>query len=168
MDSGTLTDLWKKRGDFVSFAYNYVRDAVAAEDIIQDAFLKAAGYSGVVDPDKRLGWMKSIIHNRCMDWYRSRGRRRSTCDISVLSALPAPDGSEDGHVTEEIAEKVRTALVTFPARDREIFEKYANGASCRELAAEYNLRESSAYSVIYRVKKALQVQLSSVCPWLAA
>jgi RNA polymerase sigma-70 factor (ECF subfamily) len=58
-------------------AYLIVRDAAAAEDIAQEAFLSALGALERFDRRRRFApWLHRIAVNRAIDWTRARAVRR--------------------------------------------------------------------------------------------
>lgn len=73
------------RDDAYAFALHLCRDRAVAEDLAQDAFLRAyrgfAGYRG----GEPKAWLLAIVRSCFLDWARSR---------KAWSALVDPDGSE--------------------------------------------------------------------------
>src|ERR687884_1252343 len=60
-------------------AYLVVRDAGAAEDIAQEAFLAAVRALDRFDRRRPFGaWLHRIVVNRAIDWARARALRRET------------------------------------------------------------------------------------------
>jgi RNA polymerase sigma-70 factor (ECF subfamily) len=84
-------------------AYLIVRDAAAAEDIAQEAFLSALGALERFDRRRRFApWLHRIAVNRAIDWSRARQLRREVAASeplldSVRSVAPLQDavGSSD-------------------------------------------------------------------------
>jgi RNA polymerase sigma-70 factor (ECF subfamily) len=78
-------------------AYLIVRDAAAAEDIAQEAFLSAFGALERFDRRRRFApWLHRIAVNRAIDWSRARRLRREVTASeplldSVGSVAPAVD-----------------------------------------------------------------------------
>jgi RNA polymerase sigma-70 factor (ECF subfamily) len=78
-------------------AYLIVRDAAAAEDIAQEAFLSAIGALGRFDRRRRFApWLHRITVNRAIDWSRARKLRREVAAGEPLldsagSVAPAQD-----------------------------------------------------------------------------
>ncbi len=72
-------------------AYLVTRDAGAAEDIAQEAFLAAIRSLDRFDRRRPFGpWLHRIVVNRAIDWARAR-RLRSEVELS--ESLPAPQPS---------------------------------------------------------------------------
>lgn len=71
------------------FAYALCRDADLAQDLVQDALVKAHGrWAGIDSPDAYV--RKAVVHDFC-----SWKRRLSSRDV-VTSVVPDRAGSEDG------------------------------------------------------------------------
>ena len=77
-------------------AYLVVRDATAAEDIAQEAFLAAVRSLDRFDRRRPFGpWLHRIVVNRAIDWSRSSALRRESGDAWLgLAEAPAPPESE--------------------------------------------------------------------------
>ena len=71
-------------------AWFVVRDAQAAEDIAQEAFLAAVAALDRFDRRRPLApWLRTIVARRAIDALRTRNLRREVGD-APLAALPAP------------------------------------------------------------------------------
>jgi RNA polymerase sigma-70 factor (ECF subfamily) len=78
-----------------NFARYLARDAAAAEDIVQDAFLRALrGFDGFRGGDPQA-WILRIVRNRFSDWARER---------RLDPTVPLPDDLDDpdGHAGPEL------------------------------------------------------------------
>jgi RNA polymerase sigma-70 factor (ECF subfamily) len=72
-------------------AYLVVRDAAAAEDIAQEAFLAAVRRLDRFDRRRPFGpWLHRIVVNRAIDWTRARSLRGEVADEAV-GELPDAD-----------------------------------------------------------------------------
>src|SRR3954452_21476925 len=72
-------------------AYLIVRDAAAAEDIAQEAFLSALGALDRFDRRRPLGpWLHRIVVNRAIDWARARALRAETGAAAGPEPAAAP------------------------------------------------------------------------------
>jgi RNA polymerase sigma-70 factor (ECF subfamily) len=74
-------------------AYLVVRDRAAAEDVAQEAFLKAVAALDRFDRRRPIGpWLHRIAVNRAIDWTRERAVRRERSEAPEAAAEPGPDG----------------------------------------------------------------------------
>jgi len=76
------------------YALSLLRDPAAAEDIVQETFLRVQrGLSSLRDPASVTAWVLRITHNLCLDTLR--GGRISRLEPEVPSAAEAPDPAQD-------------------------------------------------------------------------
>src|SRR3954462_8109011 len=69
-------------------AYLIVRDATAAEDIAQEAFLAALAPLDRFDRRRRFApWLHRIAVNRAIDWTRARSARREVAEGAEAVAI---------------------------------------------------------------------------------
>src|SRR3712207_2861456 len=100
-----------------SLAYRMMCEKQAAEDLVQDAFLKIwrAATSYRAQRGSVRTWILSIVHNRGIDQLRSLASRRRTQDEVEASAprsQPSDAFSEAWRNSQR--EQVREALGTLP------------------------------------------------------
>jgi RNA polymerase sigma-70 factor (ECF subfamily) len=82
-------------------AYLIVRDAAAAEDIAQEAFLAAIRALDRFDRRRPFGpWLHRIVVNRAIDWSRARTLRR---EVWEPVESEAPEEQPDGWSEEIVA-----------------------------------------------------------------
>jgi RNA polymerase sigma-70 factor, ECF subfamily len=100
-------------------AFLIVRDAAAAEDIAQDAFLSALAALDRFDRRRPFApWLHRIAVNRAIDWSRSRALRREVAASGALLdsvATGPPPEDELGTASE-----VGAALAQLPADHRAV------------------------------------------------
>jgi RNA polymerase sigma-70 factor (ECF subfamily) len=78
-------------------AWFIVRDAQAAEDIAQEAFLAAVAALDRFDRRRPFGpWLRTIVARRAIDAVRARSLRREV-GADALAATPAPTDDNDAH-----------------------------------------------------------------------
>jgi RNA polymerase sigma-70 factor, ECF subfamily len=94
-------------------AFLIVRDAAAAEDIAQEAFLSALSALDRFDRRRPFApWLHRIVVNRALDWARRESlRRRVDGAESVFEPLPPP---------EEVGGEMIAALKELPAEQRAV------------------------------------------------
>ncbi len=101
-------------------ALTILRDPVLAEDIAQEAFLRAWKHGPSYDPRRGTvtAWLLRITRNLAIDALRLR--RAEVMDPDVLSALapPADVNVEDTALAREAADAVRRALRDLPEEQR--------------------------------------------------
>jgi RNA polymerase sigma-70 factor (ECF subfamily) len=98
-------------------AYLIVRDAAAAEDIAQEAFLSALGALDRFDRRRRFApWLHRIAVNRAIDWTRARAvRHEVAASEPVLDAAGAAPPLQD---VVGVRDELETALGRLSAEHR--------------------------------------------------
>ena len=108
-----------------SLAYRMMGERQAAEDLAQDAFLKAWRGAGSYRAERGSvrTWILSIVHNRAIDQLRSHASRRRTQD-KIEATAPRSQPSEAFAETWRNSQRdqVREALNTLPPEQLKILE----------------------------------------------
>lgn len=150
------------QGPLVNLAYRYCRDRGMAEDMAQEAFVKA--YRGLPRRrgDSRFStWLFSIAHNH----YRSVLRRHVPEGVSLEDAplgLAAGDRREesDRALRDEV---VRTAVSSLPPRYRDVVVLYYfQERDLAETARIADLPEGTVKARLYRARKLLERKLEGL------
>jgi RNA polymerase sigma-70 factor (ECF subfamily) len=121
-----------------SLAYRMMGENQAAEDLVQDGFLKVwrGAESYRVERGSVRTWILSIVHNRGIDQLRSTASRRRTQE-KVEASAPVSQPSEAFAETlrNSQREQVREALGTLPQEQLKILElAYFSGYTHVEIA----------------------------------
>ena len=121
-----------------SLAYRMMGERQAAEDVVQDAFLKlwrgATGYR--TERGSVRSWLLAIVHNRAIDQLRSLASRRRTQE-KVEASAPRSQPSEAFALSwrNTQREQVREALRTLPKEQLKVLElAYFSGYTHLEIA----------------------------------
>ena len=105
-----------------SLAYRMLREKRAAEDLAQDAFLKAWRSAGSYRAHRGSvrTWLLSVVHNRGIDWLRSEASRRRTRERAEAEA-PRSQPSEAFAQTwsSHRRDRLREALRDIPREQRD-------------------------------------------------
>jgi RNA polymerase sigma-70 factor, ECF subfamily len=105
-----------------NLAYRYTFDRLAAEDLLQDIFVKVFSHLGEVNKDETfVAWMYRIAVNSCYSYLRSRRSREahsvSLGEIEGKKEEAVYDGHEDNlagpldEATRQLPEKLRAVFV---------------------------------------------------------
>ena len=121
-----------------SLAYRFMNGRQAAEDLLQESFIKvwrsAGGYR--VGRASVRTWILSIVRNRAIDQLRSRASRRRTRE-KVEASAPISEPNEAFAETWRNSQRaqVREALNTLPQEQLKILElAYFSGHTHVEIA----------------------------------
>ena len=108
-----------------SLAYRMMGERQAAEDLAQDAFLKAWRGAGSYRAERGSvrTWILSIVHNRGIDQLRSHASRRRTQDkIEATTPLSQPSEAFAETWRNSQRDQVREAMGTLPSEQLKILE----------------------------------------------
>ena len=128
-------------------------DRRAAEDVLQDVYLKIWRCAGAWEPGRgsAIAWLAAIARNRSIDWRRSQMLRRAG---SLDDAPDIPDTSpcaETRLLSAEMSELLSKYLGTIDPRAREaIGAAFFHGLTYAELAARDGVPLGTMKSLIRR------------------
>ena len=108
-----------------SLAYRMMGERQAAEDLAQDAFLKAWRGAGSYRAERGSvrTWILSIVHNRGIDQLRSHASRRRTQDkMEATTPLSQPSEAFAETWRNSQRDQVREAMGTLPSEQLKILE----------------------------------------------
>jgi RNA polymerase sigma-70 factor, ECF subfamily len=147
-----------------------------AEDIYQEAFLKAYRYIGNFRFECSFyTWIYRIVTNLCLDQLRRRKTRRedhavvvdrSGDEVDLLAAVS--DNRSFSNPARELdrkvlAEKIQNALEKLTPRERMVFElKHYQGLRLRTIGEMLNTTEETAKNTLFRATKKLRIQLADM------
>jgi RNA polymerase sigma factor (sigma-70 family) len=134
---------YRERGrGFLAWARRHAPDAETAEDVFQDAFIRALTNADALSLVEDLGaWIFSAMRNRLVDLWRGEGSRRRAGAIDlpedVLEGVAAQAGldARDQLQRKELLTALEVAIEALPAPQREVIRAQAlGGIGFRELA----------------------------------
>jgi RNA polymerase sigma-70 factor (ECF subfamily) len=147
-----------------------------AEDIYQEAFLKAYRYLGNFRFECSFyTWIYRIVTNLCLDQMRRRKTRRedhavvldhSGGEIDLLASVS--DDRAYANPARELdrkvmSEKIQVALGKLTPRERMVFElKHYQGLRLRTIGEMLNTTEETAKNTLFRATKKLRAQLAEL------
>lgn len=145
-----------------------------AEDIYQEAFLKAYKYLGNFRFECSFyTWIYRIVTNLCLDHLRRRKTRREDSavvmdrsgeEVDLLST--ASDGRAYVNPARELdrkalSGKIQESLGRLTARERMVFElKHYHGLRLRTIGEMLHTSEDTAKNTLFRATKKLRAQLA--------
>lgn len=119
-------------------AYRILGDGPAADDAVQDAFLKLWTGGAQFDPSRgsMQGLILTIARHTSIDVIRKRARRQRTENTYCTDATYETEGPERATERADEARHVRAALRALPGEQRRAIEMaYFSGLTRREIAA---------------------------------
>ncbi len=139
LDPATLVAAYgAHRSAAYRLAYQVLGNGQAAEDAVQDAFLKLWTGTAQYDPSRgsMRGLLLTITRHTSIDFMRRGARRQRTEGTYCTEATYVTDGPEGETERADEAQHVRDALLLLPAEQRRAIEMaYFSGLPRREIAA---------------------------------
>jgi len=142
--------------ELLRICFTYLRDRAAAEDAVQETFLKAfkhiASFRG---ESSEKTWLIRIAINCCRDyrrsaWYRYMDFRVTIDQLPILSSAPP----SDDHIA------LTTAIMKLKPKYLEVVLLYFyEGYPIREIAGMLNLTEGAVSSRLHKAKQKLRDEL---------
>jgi RNA polymerase sigma factor (sigma-70 family) len=149
-------------------AFNYARwltrSEADAEDVVQDAYMRAFKFFGSFRGDDARPWLLTIVRNT---WYGRFPRRAA--GVSIVPTDPDGDDRPDESlnpealaIQQETVERVRRALEELPADFREaLVLRELEGLSYREIAAVVSIPIGTVMSRLARGRERLSTVLGT-------
>jgi RNA polymerase sigma-70 factor, ECF subfamily len=138
-DHPALLALYDRHGRIAyGLAYRVLGEAGAAEEAVQDAYLRIWRRASTFDPSRGgvRSWLLTIVHHCAIDLLRRRaGAPPVVAGLDEVAERQAvPDAWSDVVVRLE-QDRVRTAVATLPGEQRRAIEMaYFDGLTHREIA----------------------------------
>lgn len=139
----SIEQTYRERGrGFLAWARRHAPDAATAEDIFQDAFLRALSNADALSPVHDLAaWIFSAMRNRLIDLWRGEGARRRAGAIEVPEevlervAVEAGLDPHDQLLRDDMLAALDVAIDALPKPQRDVIRAQALGeVGFRELA----------------------------------
>ena len=154
-----------------SLARWLVRDEHVAEDIVQDAFLRAFQYFGRFHGDAAKPWLLGIVRNVCYTWFAQNKRALELVSPQEDAELEAPslDHHGDRQTPETVLAQtvqramVNAAIVALPIPFREVLVlRELEELSYEDIARISHIPLGTVMSRLSRARALLRKTLSSL------
>jgi RNA polymerase sigma-70 factor (ECF subfamily) len=107
-----------------AIAYRFLGNEADAEDVVQESFINVWMHLDKYDPRKKFTtWLYRIVANRCLDFIKSRNRRRETFSTDperLDSGQPAEDPEKINDDRERLG-MVNALVCELPEKQRMVF-----------------------------------------------
>jgi RNA polymerase sigma-70 factor (ECF subfamily) len=155
-------ELEKRRELLYRLAYSWCHNPALADDLVQDAMVKALKNARQLKNTAAIkGWLSKILANCWYDYLRST---RKTID---LDNLPYEETSSAGdeHEQQDIVSRVRAMIATLPVGQRQVITLVdLAGFSYIEIAEILDIPVGTVMSRISRARNALRTKLADYDP----
>jgi RNA polymerase sigma-70 factor, ECF subfamily len=148
----------KYQRDIYRLCFRYVNDAQDANDLAQEAFLKAYRAIGRFRGDSAFStWLYRIAVNACLNFRSSRRPPAS----ELPEGLPDPRrGVFDGMVDDERSRAVREAVSRLPAKQRatvilKVFHELSHEEVAQALGSSVGTAKANLFHALQNLRKLL-------------
>jgi RNA polymerase sigma-70 factor, ECF subfamily len=156
-----------------NFARRLLRGGADAEDVVQDALLRAFKYLDGFHGTNAKAWLLSIVRHACYDWIRRQPRTESMSEDEDGQLDPAHERAlaEAGHgfpapdarlIARADRRRVQAALDALPRRYREVLVlREIEGLSYREIGEIAGIPIGTVMSRLSRARDLMLAELSA-------
>ena len=148
-------------------AYNLARwltrNGHDAEDVVQEAFLRALRFFGGYHGGNPRAWLLTIVRNTCYDWLRRNRPSEVPAEFDEELHSPVdPSPTPEDRVMEQADRlRIRAALEALPLPWREVLIlRELEGLSYKEIADVAGIKIGTVMSRLARARSGLQQQLT--------
>jgi RNA polymerase sigma-70 factor, ECF subfamily len=157
----TTADIWARfSAPLRRFIGKRVADEQAADDILQDVFVKIHSRIDTLQDEQKLeGWVYQIARNAVIDYYRRPSPALALADTALAADEPEIEDAE-----QELAPGLTAMVYELPVEYREaiLLTEY-QGLSQKEMAERLGLSFSGAKSRVQRARAQLKAMLLDCC-----
>lgn len=147
-----------------------VRDPAAAEDILQDCFLKVYVNAKRIDPERPLApWLYRVTVNLSYTWLSRRSGHRTSFDDAIDNLISPMRQAPDRLAEQtETRQKVRRAIGDLSLDQRVVVVLYyLNGLGLQDIAEILDLPVGTVKSRLYYARENLRGKLGANTSWLS-
>ncbi len=165
-DMSALAEIFERYKERIyRTALAITRDPAAAEDILQESFVRLFSHADRLRTDTPVGpWLYRVAVNLSADWLSHR-RRWFEVLQHLIERWTAPIRVERAVEERELQEKVHRAIRSLPvAQQVVIVLHYLEGMSLKEIAEILEIPEGTVKSRLYHAREALRMQLTELRP----
>jgi len=139
-------------------AHRYLKDTAAAEDALQEAFIKAFQKLHQFKGDVTFGaWFKRIVINTCLDTIKARKLEETELNEETLSIVDDGDWSVPDEATVQEVVKAIENLADPYGMVTQLF--LLEGYDHQEISEVLGISESASRTYLHRGKKQIKEQL---------
>ncbi len=148
------------KASLFGLACRYMGDAVAAEDVLQEVFLKAFTHlHEVASIDTFTGWLHRIAVNTCLSHIRAhKAERRAAVpmgDVEAMIAAPQQD-----ETSESLKKPLEEAIQKLPHRLKSVFLMHdVQGYKHEEIAGILGCTTGTSKSQLFKARMKLRDRL---------
>lgn len=157
MDADILEEIYQRYSrELFLYLYAILRDTSAAEDILQDTFLKAFLALDKSHPNFRA-WLYKVGKNECLNYLKRQKKLVPEADMEYIHETFSP---LDEILQKELNHILLKSLMKLPTLSREVIVmQYFFDLPQREIAEILNLSPGNVRIIVHRAKKELKKEV---------
>lgn len=142
-----------------------VRDEVLAEDLVQEALLRATRAAASLRGDAAPAtWLTAIALNLARDHFRATRRLPQSVPLEKAEDVPAAGQPETDFLQAEMSGCILGHIARLPERQREaVLLHHFAGLGHGDIAALWDISEGNARVILHRGVAALRASLRREC-----
>jgi RNA polymerase sigma-70 factor (ECF subfamily) len=140
-------------------AYRYLHDPVAADDVAQEALLRAwRGRASCATPDAPIPWLLAITRNEALRWKARAEREIDVLDSQALTVEAAGTADPAETATERVW--LSTAIARLSASDQRLLRmRYERDLTTAQIAHRLGTPEGTVKIRLHRLRTRLRGEL---------
>ena len=142
-----------------AIAQRYLKDTAAAEDAMQEAFIKAFQKLSQFKGDVTFGaWLKRIVINTCLDYIKARKLETEALNEEVFTIV---EDNDDWLVPDEtMVSEILAAIETLPSNYKTAIKLFLlEGYDHQEISEILQISENASRTYLHRGKTKLKEKL---------
>ena len=152
-------------GKVYAVALRILRNAEAAEEVVEDTYWQAWREASRYDParGRALTWLLTICRSRALDALRRREPAEATDDVDALQSDAAAEKADPYHLLDatERSSAIHAAIETLKPQARQLVAlAFFRGLSHREIAEACNMPLGTVKVTLFRACQQLKDCLS--------
>lgn len=151
-------DQWARElsAELYRFAYWLCRDPAQAQDLVQEAFVRAwRARTELRDPRAAKAWLMTIVRRE-----HARLYERVQPELTDLDALPIEDAAQPSAESLGDTELVRAAIARIELKYRTpLLLQVIGGFSCEEIAEQLGISSGAVMTQLFRARAKLKALL---------
>lgn len=157
MEANILEDIYQRYSrELFLYLYALLKDTSAAEDMLQETFLKAFLSLDKTHPNFRA-WLYKVGKNECLNYLKRQQRIVPEADMELFYESGSP---LDGILEKEQNRILLESLMKLPILSREVLVlQYFFEMPQREIAEILDLSPGNVRIIVHRAKKELKKEV---------
>ncbi|MGQ7871166.1 RNA polymerase sigma-70 factor [Sunxiuqinia sp. sy24] len=149
---------YKNYEGLCNYAYSFIKDYAASEDLIQDIFVNIWTSRTDIDPSKfNKAYIFRSVYNSCLDFLKHQAVKEK---YQFSQATDHNEHFHDSLEDFELTQHIELAIQKLPQKRREIFcLSRFDGLKYKEIATQLDISENTVDTQIRRALKFLRDEL---------